>query len=243
MKKIFAVFLLMLAVSTLAAQDVYIKSKNHTDAISMGAQNQPARDMVTEQWIGAGKLAVVTPNKTTIVNVNKKLMYIVNHKTRTYVEAALPLDFAGLLPPESLPALQSARMTATVTPTGKKKIIGGRSCDEYNVALTVNIIQLNAKIYASTNVPFDVKSYSEKIAPSFIKSQMIGLDDASIQELGKIKGLTILSETTGEAMGAKIHQTTEVVQIIKKPAPAGIYSVPAGYTKQAKLSIQDLQNQ
>ena len=42
-------------------------------------------------------------------------------------------------------------------------------------------------------------------------------------------------------MGAKIHTTTEVVEMVQKPAPAGTYEPPAGYTKRATLSMQDLQ--
>ena len=58
----------------------------------------------------------------------------------------------------------------------------------------------------------------------------------------KIKGFWISSETTMEMMGAKIRTTSEVVEISKKTPPAGVYSVPAGYTKQDKLSMQDMQN-
>jgi hypothetical protein len=71
---------------------------------------------------------------------------------------------------------------------------------------------------------------------------MMGIDDASIKELSKIKGFWIAQEMNGEAMGAKIHQKTEVVEITSKPAPAGVYSVPSGYTKQDTLSMQELQN-
>jgi hypothetical protein len=107
----------------------------------------------------------------------------------------------------------------------------------------MSIIPLKLKVCATTDVPFDLKYYTEKIQPSMQKSQMIGLDDASLKELGKIEGFWIASDTSAEMMGAKIHSTMEVTEITEKPAPAGVYSVPAGYTKQDKLSLQDLQNQ
>ena len=34
--------------------------------------------------------------------------------------------------------------------------------------------------------------------------------------------------------------TSQVVEISQKPAPAGTYSVPAGYTKKATLSMADM---
>ena len=57
----------------------------------------------------------------------------------------------------------------------------------------------------------------------------------------KIKGFWISSETSSEMMGAKFRSVTETVEISKKSPPAGVYSVPAGYAKQDKFSMQDLQ--
>jgi hypothetical protein len=42
-------------------------------------------------------------------------------------------------------------------------------------------------------------------------------------------------------MGAKIRQTTEVVEITQKAAPASVWTVPAGYTKSDKLSMDAIQ--
>jgi hypothetical protein len=39
-----------------------------------------------------------------------------------------------------------------------------------------------------------------------------------------------------------MHNTTEVVEITKKSADASVYSVPAGYAKKDKLTMQDMQN-
>jgi hypothetical protein len=55
----------------------------------------------------------------------------------------------------------------------------------------------------------------------------------------KIEGFQVANEMTMEMMGNKINTTTEVVEIAKKTPPAGVYSVPAGYTKNDKLSMQD----
>jgi hypothetical protein len=245
MKKLFAAFSLMLAVSTLAAQDVYIKSKNHTDAMSFAGQNQPASDTFTEQWISEGKAVSVTPSNTAILDFDKNVVYIINHKSKSYVEASLPLNASSLMPPEMAPQLQNMKMTATVTPTGKKKTIGTKSCDEYTMIMSINMgfnkVSMNTTVYATTDVPLDVKNYAEKIQANLLKLQMFGLDDASVKELSKIQGVWIASDTTTETMGAKAHTTMEVVELAQKPAPAGIYVVPAGYVKQAKLTMQDMQ--
>ena len=243
MKKLLVVFLLILTVPTFAAADVYIKDKSHTDPISSGLQNQPAKDVITEQWIGEGKIAMITAAKTTIIDFDKNIECIINHKTKTYIEAPYPLDITKLLPPGMAGLIQPIQATAAVTPTGKKKIFGTRSCDEYDVVLKVDEIPIKIRIYATTDVPFDIHKYKARVQASMLKSQMMGLDDASIKELDKIDGWWIATETSSETMGIKGHSTWEVIEIIEKPAPAGIYSVPSGYARQDKFTKQDLQDQ
>jgi hypothetical protein len=50
MKKLLTVFSLLLMLAVLASADIYVKTKTHTDALSMMGQNQPAKDETTEQW-------------------------------------------------------------------------------------------------------------------------------------------------------------------------------------------------
>ena len=43
-------------------------------------------------------------------------------------------------------------------------------------------------------------------------------------------------------MGANMLNTTEVIETSKKSSDASVYSVPAGYAKKDKLTMQDMQN-
>ncbi|MBN2244088.1 MAG: hypothetical protein JW793_15490 [Acidobacteria bacterium] len=243
MKQVFAALLLILSASTFAAADGYVKTRSHTDPISMMGQNQPARDTVTEQWIGDGRVATVTEDTTTIVDVENKVLYIINHRDKTYVSANLPLDFSQLVPPQMAEMIQNMKVTFTVTPTGQKKTIGSRSCDGYDVDLNMVMMPMKMKMYATSDVPFDYRNYMKNFYSTLVKTQMIGIDEASIGELGKIDGFVISQEMTGDMMGAKIRQNSEVVEIAEKPAPAGIYSVPDGYTRKGTLTMEELQSQ
>jgi hypothetical protein len=104
------------------------------------------------------------------------------------------------------------------------------------------MMPMKIKMYTTTDVPFDYKNYMENIYGTLVKTQMVGLDDASIKELGKINGFVIAQKLTGDIMGAAIRQNSEVVEIAEKPAPAGIYSVSDGYTQKDTLSMEELQN-
>jgi hypothetical protein len=66
------------------------------------------------------------------------------------------------------------------------------------------------------------------------------MDDTAIAEFMKIAGHQVASEMTMNMMGANMKITTQVTEITKKDAPAGIYTVPAGFSKKDNLSLQDL---
>lgn len=241
MKKLIAVSLTVLAFASFAAADIYVKSKTHSDPMSIMGQSQPAKDSFSEQWIGDSQFAMLSDKNSSVLDLSKNVLYIINHQAKTYIEAPLPFDFSTILPAQMASMMSSMmKMTVTVAPTGQKKTVGTWNCDEYDVTMNMMMMPMKMKVYATTEVPFDLKGYMEKVYGTTLKAQF-RMDDTSVKEMMKIRGFWIATETNMEMMGAKIHTTTEVVEISKKTPPAGTYSVPAGYTKQAKLSMQDMQ--
>lgn len=239
MKK-FLICLMMISVVALSlSADVYVKSKTHSDAMSVMGQNTPAKDGFNEQWIGDDKFAAVSDDQSYILDFKKNIGYIVNHKSKSYIETPLPLDLAKLLPPEAAAFAGMMKMSATVSPTNELKKIGQWNCTGYDATITVMGMAMKMKIWASTDVGFDVTPYNSKIFQNIIKGQMM-LDDASVKEMMKIKGFQISSETSGEIMGAKMKSTNDVVEIAKKDAPANLYAVPAGYAKKATLDMSEI---
>ena len=99
------------------------------------------------------------------------------------------------------------------------------------------MMQMKIKVWASTEVPFDWRVFS-KMYTNVSKMQF--MDDAAIAEFMKISGFQVASEMSMDMMGSKMKVTSQVVEISQKPAPAGTYSVPAGYTKKATLSMADM---
>jgi hypothetical protein len=74
----------------------------------------------------------------------------------------------------------------------------------------------------------------------FLQGQM-RLTDESVKEFSKIRGFQVATEVNADLGGARMHTTTEVIEIVEKPAPGGTFDPPAGYTQKATLSLQDLQ--
>jgi hypothetical protein len=238
MKKALLALIVVMAVALLLPADVYIKTNVRTDAFEMMGQKQPAKDEVTEQWVNDSQLFNKQGERVTILDMKKNVMYIVNLKEKNYVEAALPLDMAKLLPPEAASMASMMKMTVKVTPNGQAKKLGQWNCSGYDVDMSMMMMKMKMVIWASTDVPFDWKMFS-KMYTNVSKMQF--MDDASIAEFAKIKGFQIGSEMSMDMMGSKMKVTSQVVEISQKPAPAGLYSVPAGFTKEKSLSMKDMQ--
>ena len=189
MKKILFAVVLILAFSVFLSADVYIKSNVHTDAFAMMGKNQPAKDETMEQWVGNNQMANITGDKIMILDMNKKVMFIVNPKEKSYVETTLPLDMSKLMPKEMAPMMAMMKMTVKVTPNGQTKKIDKWNCSGYDVDMTMSMMQMKMKVWATTEVPFDWKAFSKMYA-NMAKMQF--MDDSSIAEFNKINGYQML---------------------------------------------------
>ena len=149
------------------------------------------------------------------------------------------------LVPENLAAyLKNIQYTGTVKEKGEKKQIGKFKCRGYEINSYLVFEgnrenETDSTIWVTTDVPFDWKQYS-KMYTNLRKLSNFG--DKLINELEKIKGFPIITELFFYPKGFSVKSTSEVIVISKKKPPAGIYSVPEGYTKKEKLTIRDLRN-
>ncbi|MGD2295054.1 MAG: DUF4412 domain-containing protein [Candidatus Aminicenantes bacterium] len=240
MKKCLIVFFLIVIPTGFVTADVYIRQKIHTDAVTMMGQTTPAKDEFSEMWIGKNKMAVHQQGQSFIIDRGKNTVYMINKERKTYIEMIIPVDFSEYLPEEAAQMAQMMLNTSvTVQPTGETQKIGEWNCSGYDINIDMMMFKMKTKVWAAKNVPFDWKGFMNKIYPEMLKVTM-RLNDQSVQEISKIDGFWIKSETTMNMMGSDIGVSQEVEEISKKAAPAGTYSVPEGYTKQDKLSMEDI---
>ena len=240
MKRILASVLLALLASPAFAADVLVRIKTHIDAFAAGGRSQPARDGMAEQWYGPGKTAQSSDDAGFIIDLDKNVAYMVNHGTKSYVLLAVPIDIVTILPPELAPQAAMKQMTATVAPASETRTIGRWPCTGWDVALTMPGMPMKLRIWTTSDVPAALLEHSARVTPAFLQGHM-RLTSESLKEFGKIKGFHVATELTADVMGAVMRTTTEVVEIVEKPAPAGTFEPPAGYAKKTTLSMQDLQ--
>lgn len=218
--------------------DIYIKENTHTDSYYYGGVVRPAEDTTVEIWFHGNKLAHITAGRKVIVDGNKNRVFIINLRDRTHVEASMPLDMKKILPPEIVPILQSRMISGTLQETGEKKKIKEWDCTCY--ATTVNQpTALEIKNWSTPDVPFNWQNLNKLL--STIR-RLGNVSESYIQRLSQIKGFVVHRDIQIFLQGTSFGSTSQVIEISEKTSPDNIYSIPQGFQKKDRLSVQDLRN-
>jgi hypothetical protein len=224
---------LAVAVAAPALADKVLTVANHTDAFSMMGQNQPAQDDTFKYWFGADAIRFDSGETSTIVNLPRKKLYLVNHGDKTYSAIDLPIDFKKLVGPEMAPMMdQMAAMmaaTVTVTPTDRTGSFGGFDCTWSKIDLSMAMMQMSQDSCLTESLPIDYGRYKD-LATSQGELMM---NQQWMKELAeKVKGFPLRSDSTTTVMGKQMKSWQELKSVTDESAPAGHYDPPAGYKEE-----------
>lgn len=242
MKRIIVIIVLSIVLSAALSADIYIKTVTQVDPINAMGQSIPARESISEQWISDDFYFVETGTGLAYLYDSKQnLIYLISHRTKSFLELRPPVDYTSLLPPELAPMAQALeQMTISVEPTGETKIINNIKCQGYRLQMTMMMYPVEIAIWASEELPVNLKKFLEKVWPEFQKLELRASGQAA-SELSKVKGLWISQESRAQIMGMEVKARSEVMEISKKTPPKGIYTLPQGYRKKDRLEMADLQ--
>jgi hypothetical protein len=232
MKKLMVILTVVLISFALLSADVYIKQETKTGAF-MG---QPAKEIVQETWLGNNKMAMISQEGTFVLDLVKNELYMVNHKTKSYVVATLPLDVTKLMPEQMAQMMKGMMegMTITVNPNGQTKKVMTWNTTGYDVNMKVMGMDMKMVFWASKDVPFDWKKYAS-LYTMLYKAQF-RMGEKFMEEFKKVEGYPVATEMS--VMGMEVKST--VTEISNKTPGPDIYAVPAGYTKKDRLSMEDM---
>jgi hypothetical protein len=236
------VFMSAVTLSAAWADGFYMKQKQHTDAFQMMGRTQPAKDEVTETWISGRKARFDSAEGSTVIDLDKKTMTLIDHDEKNYTEAPLGKGLGGMgtagaegaQDPKSKQAMQAmmaamAKTETKVTDTGEKKKIGQWNCRKYLVETKMATGQVNSEVWASEEIKIETEVFSAlQQAMSAFHPGM----GTSAEEMKKIKGVQVMSKSTTQSMGAVIRSTSELSEATAKNIPADIFKVPDGYSKE-----------
>lgn len=120
-------------------------------------------------------------------------------------------------------------ITITVTPTDETKMINDWNCTKYLADYEMVMgMKSQQEIWATDDLKVDYKSFLK--AMTGMMAGFSGYAEA-MKEMEKVKGLPVLTKISLQVMGTTMNATTEVISMSEATPPAGIYDIPAGYTK------------
>lgn len=240
-------WVMVLLFATLMVQsafaDIYMKQKQHTDAVTIMGQTQPATDLINEIWLTADKVVVLSGQQKTIMNIDKKTMTMVDHQKKSIIE--IPMDFSkGMSKEKDMSAEEKAQfqkmmgkmmqMDIKVEETNEKKKIGKWNCRKYLQTTKMAFGTITSKIWATEDIEVDTDLYAEYTVGMLSKVPGMNQNMHAIkQEIKKIKGVQVYSEQHTMMMGQTMKSSLELIEFKKGNAPDGLFDQPAGYQKKS----------
>ncbi len=227
-----------------AYADIYIKQKQHIDAVTMMGQTQPAKNTISESWITSDKIVIISEKQKVIMDMDKKSMTMVNHEKKTIVD--IPIDFSknmdrmnrkGDMSQKEQAQFQQVmgkmmQMDVKVEETNERKKIGKWNCRKYLQTINMAMGTTKSEIWATEDIKVDGDLYTKYSVG--ILAQMPGMGQnmsAITQELKKIKGVHVYSEQTITMMGQPMKSSIELMEFKEGKAPSNVFDLPTGYKK------------
>lgn len=224
---------LLAATPGVTGADSLLTVKSHTDAFQVAGQKQPAKDSQVKIWVAGDKMRRDDGEQSMILRLDRNRLYMVNHESKTYSEIPLPIDIKKMMPKGSeAMADQIAngmKLTVQVTPKSETKKINQWNAKRYDVAIQS---AMGMKIASTLWVSKEVDTYMPLNRLSATLASLQPGSAAWVKELEKIDGYPVLQESNVDALGAKFGTREELLAVEDKPAPAGTFEPPAGYTAQ-----------
>ncbi len=241
MRKTVLLVLITMVFCGAAFADIYVKEQFKREAFYRMGNMTPEVKRESEYWFGDGTLARVNQRRRMVLDTRQNRIILVNLGTKTYMELPLPIDVQKVRDPQLSNLMKMYQVVLKVEETGKKKKVKDWNCSGYKL---VNRLMQNGNIATETET---VHWVSEKME---FKWELVGRltrnlstfiveDEASLDQLEKIKGFPLYSESVRHIEGTPIKSVREVVEISKKEPPKDVYSVPAGFKKKETFTRDD----
>ena len=243
MKSYLSILFFVFSATAWLQADVYVRLVSHTDSYYYGGITYPEENEEWEAWIGENRFVYVTEQRSVVINLNTKIMLFINHVDSTYVETTLPFSWLNLVSEEMAGRLNMYQTTGTVTESEETKKIGKWTCKRYDVNSWIPYAggrydEKEVVLWITQDAPLDFKKFTQMVT---VLRQLRNYDEILVNELGKIKGFQIASETITYVKGFGYQSTERVTDMLEKRPPANIYSAPKGYSKKETLTWEDLE--
>jgi hypothetical protein len=212
----------------------------HTDPTTVGSTQWKATDQTGTVWVGKGMIHRDEVGVALILRLDRKKFYAIDTKRKTFAAFGLPVDIAADGSPQARLMLEQLgdqlRLKIQVKPTGETRKIGRWNARRYDVTMKNDAnFEVTQVVWATKDIPVDFSVWREFT----VSAQALipgGGDMAS--ELAKIEGVPVLIDAKMSRGDSTLNRREELVGVETKPAPAGIYDLPAGLKEEKFNPLQ-----
>lgn len=235
-----ALALAMLLSAFPAAADILITRKS--TALSAVAPGQEPRETLERTWVGSNRMAQQDDETTTIIDLEAKKLFIVNHGARTYNAVDLPIDFNKISPQLGQMIEQFGdQMKLAVNVTGggeEEQTVAGYPTRHYTVeAQNAMGLAIEVELWVTTEIETDLKDWRR------LTGEMASLQPGAadlVEKLMAIEGFPVVQQSTISMMGNRMVTREELVSIEDREAPPGTYSPPEGFVATPFNPLQNV---
>jgi hypothetical protein len=119
-------------------------------------------------------------------------------------------------------------MKVTVTPTEETKKIGSWNTAKYVMDVSAPMGNTKIEMWTTQDIEADYTAFMSVAAGA--RAMMPGYNEV-LDEMKKVKGITVYSVTEMSMMGSTFRSTLELIEAVEKDAPEGTFDIPEGYKK------------
>ncbi|HSA97038.1 MAG TPA: hypothetical protein VLJ16_13370 [Acidobacteriota bacterium] len=219
-----------------ARADLFLRERARTETIQPSGPSGTDKDQTRVIWIRANRVRMDQDDGTSsIFFVDRNVLCTIDHDKKQYREIPLNFKISFEGPPGRAPKKAGAKapgfmnMSAKVTETDETGKIGAWNCRMYAVEMTMGVVgTITSEYWATEDIPLDPTTAF--VATNVMWAAVPGFENVA-RELKKIRGLVVFQVSTTKSLRGVSRTTRELLECAEKPAPAGIYDLPAGYKK------------
>ena len=237
-KNMILVLAILMLLPSLILADVYMKQKQHNSGFEMMGQKQEAETVIQEVWMAKDKVAMISPQKTILIRMDKNVQYVIDHMEKTVMEMPMggskeKASEGSMADIQKMMGAMMKDVKVTVRATSETKKIGKWSCKKYIQEMTMFTGPIQTEIWATEDLKMDTDlAASMSMSGAALIPGMSAHLEKLQQESKKIKGVPVRTITNSEMMGQSMTPSMELLEYKITKAPTHVFEVPAGYKKK-----------
>ncbi len=212
----------------------------HTDAFQANGTEMPAKDGQRVLWIGKQRMRLETDESTIVVRLDQRKMYMIDarHKIATVID--LPFEMRKYFPSELGEKVEKNAPFATVTAHDDIRKFGEWNTRRYTVSIkTGQVPSSKEEVWTTKDLAVDLAEYA---ALNHQISMLRAGGGMLAEEMKRLEGIPVLTNRVRLMDGVEIRSREELVSVEEKPAPEGLFDVPADYVQKPFDPYAELQS-